>query len=139
MWDIVRELVADGVTIFLTTQYLEEADQLADRIALLTRADWSPTARRPISSNSYLADMSACASPTSTNSVRLHTLAGSAPDDETLTLQVPGDAASRRCGRFSTDWTPRPSRSPTSRSTPDLDDVFFALTARSDSPTEVSR
>src|ERR1700731_1185588 len=35
MWDIVRELVADGVTVFLTTQYLEEADHLADRIAVL--------------------------------------------------------------------------------------------------------
>jgi ABC-2 type transport system ATP-binding protein len=35
MWEIVRALVADGVTILLTTQYLEEADQLADRIALL--------------------------------------------------------------------------------------------------------
>lgn len=35
MWTIIRELVADGVTIFLTTQYLEEADQLADRIAVL--------------------------------------------------------------------------------------------------------
>ncbi|RFU41223.1 ATP-binding cassette domain-containing protein [Actinomadura logoneensis] len=35
MWRIVRELVRDGVTIFLTTQYLEEADELADRIALL--------------------------------------------------------------------------------------------------------
>src|SRR5580658_4586351 len=35
MWEIVRELVADGTTIFLTTQYLEEADQLADRIAVL--------------------------------------------------------------------------------------------------------
>ncbi len=35
MWQIVRELVAGGVTIFLTTQYLEEADELADRIALL--------------------------------------------------------------------------------------------------------
>jgi ABC-2 type transport system ATP-binding protein len=35
MWEIIRELVADGVTIFLTTQYLEEADQLADRIAVL--------------------------------------------------------------------------------------------------------
>jgi ABC-2 type transport system ATP-binding protein len=36
MWEIIRELVAvDGVTIFLTTQYLDEADQLADRIALL--------------------------------------------------------------------------------------------------------
>jgi ABC-2 type transport system ATP-binding protein len=35
MWDIIRGLVADGVTIFLTTQYLDEADELADRIALL--------------------------------------------------------------------------------------------------------
>jgi len=35
MWDIIRELVADGVTILLTTQYLEEADRLAGRIALL--------------------------------------------------------------------------------------------------------
>ncbi|SOD70332.1 ABC-2 type transport system ATP-binding protein [Jatrophihabitans sp. GAS493] len=37
MWRIVRELVATGVTIFLTTQYLEEADELADRIAVLDR------------------------------------------------------------------------------------------------------
>ena len=35
MWEIIRELVADGVTIFLTTQYLDEADRLADRIAVL--------------------------------------------------------------------------------------------------------
>ena len=35
MWQIVRDLVAGGVTIFLTTQYLDEADQLADRIAVL--------------------------------------------------------------------------------------------------------
>ena len=34
-WRIVRELVAAGVTIFLTTQYLEEADELADRVAVL--------------------------------------------------------------------------------------------------------
>src|SRR3712207_5032625 len=35
MWDAVRDLVAAGVTILLTTQYLEEADQLADRIGVL--------------------------------------------------------------------------------------------------------
>ena len=35
MWQIIRELVAGGVTIFLTTQYLDEADELADRIAVL--------------------------------------------------------------------------------------------------------
>ena len=44
MWDIdARQLVADGVTVLLTTQYLEEADQLADRIALL---DQRPDRRR---------------------------------------------------------------------------------------------
>ncbi len=37
MWEIIRDLVAGGVTIFLTTQYLEEADQLADRIGVLDR------------------------------------------------------------------------------------------------------
>ncbi|WP_405583990.1 ATP-binding cassette domain-containing protein [Streptomyces sp. NBC_01092] len=35
LWDVVRDLVADGVTILLTTQYLEEADELADRIAVI--------------------------------------------------------------------------------------------------------
>ncbi|GAA3215848.1 ATP-binding cassette domain-containing protein [Dactylosporangium siamense] len=35
MWQIVRDLVAGGVTVFLTTQYLDEADELADRIAVL--------------------------------------------------------------------------------------------------------
>ncbi|HEY8338931.1 MAG TPA: ATP-binding cassette domain-containing protein [Egibacteraceae bacterium] len=35
LWDVIRGLVDDGITILLTTQYLEEADQLADRVALL--------------------------------------------------------------------------------------------------------
>jgi oleandomycin transport system ATP-binding protein len=35
MWDVIRGLVADGVTVLLTTQYLDEADQLADRIAVI--------------------------------------------------------------------------------------------------------
>jgi ABC-2 type transport system ATP-binding protein len=35
MWDIIRELVGDGTTLLLTTQYLEEADNLADRIAVI--------------------------------------------------------------------------------------------------------
>src|ERR1700722_11994776 len=41
MWDIVRQLVADGTTLLLTTQYLDEADQLADRIAVI--AGGAPT------------------------------------------------------------------------------------------------
>ncbi|MCC5949169.1 MAG: ATP-binding cassette domain-containing protein [Nitriliruptoraceae bacterium] len=35
IWEVTRELVADGTTLLLTTQYLEEADQLADRIAVI--------------------------------------------------------------------------------------------------------
>jgi ABC-2 type transport system ATP-binding protein len=35
LWDMVRELVADGTTVLLTTQYLEEADRLSDRIAVI--------------------------------------------------------------------------------------------------------
>ncbi|MFG2761190.1 ATP-binding cassette domain-containing protein [Streptomyces wuyuanensis] len=35
LWDVVRELAAQGATVFLTTQYLEEADKLADRIAVI--------------------------------------------------------------------------------------------------------
>jgi ABC-2 type transport system ATP-binding protein len=35
MWDIIREMVADGTTLLLTTQYLDEADVLADRIAVI--------------------------------------------------------------------------------------------------------
>ena len=37
VWEIVRSLASDGTTVFLTTQYLEEADQLADRVAILDR------------------------------------------------------------------------------------------------------
>lgn len=37
MWDTIRQLVADGCTVLLTTQYLDEADQLADRIAVIDR------------------------------------------------------------------------------------------------------
>ena len=35
MWDIIRELVTEGTTLLLTTQYLEEADRLADKIAVI--------------------------------------------------------------------------------------------------------
>ncbi len=37
LWDVIRELVADGSTLLLTTQYLEEADQLADEIVVIDK------------------------------------------------------------------------------------------------------
>ena len=48
LWDVIRELVADGTTVLLTTQYLEEADRLADRIVVVDKgrviADDTPAA-----------------------------------------------------------------------------------------------
>ena len=35
VWDVIRELVGEGVTVLLTTQYLEEADTLADQIVVI--------------------------------------------------------------------------------------------------------
>ena len=133
MWQIIRDLVADGVTIFLTTQYLEEADQLADRIAVLDhgQAGRRGHARRAQAPRSP-AGTSACSSPTRRRSRRRpRASAGSARDDDALTLQVPSDggvrslralldrldAASIEVERFSVH-------------TPDLDDVFLALTGR---------
>jgi ABC-2 type transport system ATP-binding protein len=46
-WQIVAEVVAHGTTVFLTTQYLEEAERLADTLAVLDPAGWSPAAPRP--------------------------------------------------------------------------------------------
>ncbi|NKR24635.1 ATP-binding cassette domain-containing protein [Rhodococcus hoagii] len=141
MWDIVRELVADGVTIFLTTQYLEEADQLADRIALLDQgrlvADGTPADLKQLVPGGHVrlrfADVNELRSAA-------NSLAGSAPDDETLTLQVPGDGSIPSL-RSILDRLDAEAIEVADLSihTPDLDDVFFALTARSDSPTEVSR
>ncbi len=51
VWDIVRSLASDGTTVFLTTQYLEEADQLADRVAILDRGRIVARAPRRSSSN----------------------------------------------------------------------------------------
>ena len=53
MWAVIGELRGDGVTVFLTTQYLEEADRLADRIAVIDAAGSSPRARRPSSSGAW--------------------------------------------------------------------------------------
>lgn len=141
MWDIVRELVADGVTIFLTTQYLEEADQLADRIAVLDQgrlvADGTPADLKQLVPGGHVrlrfADIDELSSAA-------RSLTDSTRDDETLTLQVPGDGSIPSL-RSILDRLDADAIEVTDLSihTPDLDDVFFALTARSDSPQEASR
>ena len=130
MWGIVRELVADGVTIFLTTQYLDEADQLADRIAVLDQgrlvAQGSPDDLKRRAPGTHVrlrfttvAELDAAA----------RVLADSTRDDEALTLRVPGDGGTQSL-RALLDRLDEYSISAEEFSvhTPDLDDVFLALT-----------
>src|SRR3984893_3103154 len=92
MWDIVRGLVADGVTIFLTTQYLDEADQLADRIAVLDQgrvvAEGTPGERKRQvpGSHVWLRFASAAALQAAAR-----VLASATADEAALTLRVPSD------------------------------------------------
>ena len=134
MWQIIRDLVATGVTIFLTTQYLEEADQLADRIALLDHgrliAEGTPDdLERLIPGGHIRLDF---ADRTSLDAAA-RAFAGSTRDDDTLTLQVPSDGG---IGSLRTllDEIDRAAVQVTGLAvhTPDLDDVFLTLTGRSE-------
>jgi ABC-2 type transport system ATP-binding protein len=130
MWAIVRALVADGVTIFLTTQYLEEADQLADRVAVLDQghlvAQGTPgELKRRLSGGHVLlrftdvADLDAAALA----------LAGSTRDDEDLRLRVPSDGGAESLRALLNGLHERSiDVDEFSVHTPDLDDVFLALT-----------
>src|SRR5246127_3647869 len=93
MWEIVRGLVADGVTIFLTTQYLEEADRLADRIAVLDQghlvAQGTPGELKRRIPGSHVRLRFAGDDELD---AALRLLPGSARDDEDdLTVRVPSD------------------------------------------------
>jgi ABC-2 type transport system ATP-binding protein len=135
VWDIIRALVADGVTIFLTTQYLEEADQLADRIALLDHgrliAEGTPEQLKRLVPGGHIvlrfADLAGLE-----RASRLFRAA--VRNDEALSLQVPGDSSVRSLrallDRFDTASV---EVAELSVHTPDLDDVFLALTGQPDS------
>jgi ABC-2 type transport system ATP-binding protein len=133
MWQIIRDLVASGVTILLTTQYLEEADQLAERIAVLDRGKLvaegtADELKRRIPGGHIrlqFADereLSAAAR-----------VLGDVPrDEDALTLQVPNDGSVRSIKAL-LDRLDDESIvvNDLSIHTPDLDDVFFALTEHS--------
>jgi ABC-2 type transport system ATP-binding protein len=130
MWDIIRDLAANGVTIFLTTQYLDEADQLADRIAVLDGgrlvAQGTPDELKRHVPGGHLrlrfADPTALRRATSA-------LRDSTPDDDALALRVPtdGTVASLRAVLARLDAEAVAVDSLTVH-TPDLDDVFLSLT-----------
>jgi ABC-2 type transport system ATP-binding protein len=134
MWQIIRDLVAGGVTILLTTQYLDEADQLANRIALLDRgklvAEGTPDELKRRIPGGHIslrfADASGLEAATR--------ILGEGPrDDNELTLQVPTDGSVRAL-KETLDRLDRAAIAvdDVAVHTADLDDVFFALTGHHD-------
>ncbi|GAA4010921.1 daunorubicin resistance protein DrrA family ABC transporter ATP-binding protein [Allokutzneria multivorans] len=130
MWTIVRELVADGATIFLTTQYLEEADQLADRIAVLDQgrlvAQGTPDELKRMVPGTHVRLRFTTGAELDT-AARL--FSGATRDDDALSLRIPSDGGTTSL-RAVLDELDRNSVSAEGFSvhTPDLDDVFLALT-----------
>ncbi|PWW63467.1 ATP-binding cassette domain-containing protein [Actinokineospora spheciospongiae] len=130
MWQIVRELVAGGVTIFLTTQYLEEADELADRIAVLDRGrlvaeGTADQLKRRIPGGHVRLRF---ADPLGLDAAA-RLLGEVSRDDDALALRVPSDGSLRSLKTLIDRLDDRAIEvDELSVHTPDLDDVFLALT-----------
>ena len=130
MWDIVRGLVAEGTTVLLTTQHLEEADGLADRIAVLDGgrivAEGTPDELKRLVPGGHIRLRFADAAALDAAS-RL--LGESAREEAALALSVPSEGG---VGTLRTVLDRLAAANlevdDLSIHTPDLDDVFFALT-----------
>jgi ABC-2 type transport system ATP-binding protein len=130
MWQTVRDLVAGGVTIFLTTQDLDEADRLAHRIAVLDHgvlvAEGTPDQLKRLVSGGHVRLSFADAAELERAA---RAFDNASRDDEALTLQVPSDGGvgSLRAllDKLDADTIEVEGLSV---ETPDLDDVFLSLT-----------
>jgi ABC-2 type transport system ATP-binding protein len=130
MWQTIAELVADGVTIFLTTQYLEEADRLAHRIGVLDHgilvAEGTPDELKRLVPGGHVQLSFADAAALDRAA---QAFAGAARDDESLTLQIPSDGGiSSLRGILDTLDAGSIDVGELQLQTPDLDDVFLSLT-----------
>ncbi|MFE3114069.1 ATP-binding cassette domain-containing protein [Kitasatospora indigofera] len=130
MWQIIRELVTAGTTVLLTTQYLEEADQLADRIAVLNNgriaAEGTAEELKRLIPGGHVRLRF-----TDPDTYRRATLAlpDATHDDDALTLRHPGDGSQRHLRTLLDQLdTAAVEADELTVHTPDLDDVFFALT-----------
>jgi ABC-2 type transport system ATP-binding protein len=134
MWRIIRGLVADGVTIFLTTHYLEEADRLADRVAVLDHgrivAEGTPEELKRLIPGSHVRLQFAARDALESAAA---ILPGSIREDDGFVLTVPTDAGIRSLHEL-LDRLLAASIEVESFSvhTPDLDDVFLTLTGAPD-------
>ncbi|MET7520148.1 ATP-binding cassette domain-containing protein [Streptomyces sp. NPDC005480] len=138
MWGIIRELVSDGVTVFLTTQYLEEADELADRIAVLNdgkiAAEGTAEELKRLIPGGHIRLRFTDPAAYQQAATVLH---DAARDDEALALQMPSDGSQREL-RSILDWLDAAAIEADELTvhTPDLDDVFFALTGNARIPSQ---
>ncbi|MHA6667756.1 ATP-binding cassette domain-containing protein [Homoserinimonas sp. A447] len=134
MWDVVRGLVSEGTTVLLTTQYLDEADELADRIAVLDGgrivADGTPDELKRLVPGGHIRLKFADAASLDGAS---HLLDEATRDDAGLALTVPSDGGVTAL-RTVLDRLDAAGLEVDDLSihTPDLDDVFFALTGKAD-------
>jgi ABC-2 type transport system ATP-binding protein len=129
VWQMIRELVREGVTILLTTQYLEEADHLADRIAVLDHgrlvAQGTPEElKRRIPGAHIRLRLADAASLAETARV----IPEGTRDDEELVLRIPNDGGIRSLRDLLARLGDDVAVEDLSIHTPDLDDVFFAVT-----------
>jgi ABC-2 type transport system ATP-binding protein len=138
MWQIIRELVAGGVTILLTTQYLEEADELADRIALLDHGrlvaeGTADELKRRIPGGHIRLEFASADGL----DAAARTLGAPTRDDEALTLQIPSDGSVESLRALLARLDGQSIEvGGLSIHTPDLDDVFLTLTGQPDNEKE---
>jgi ABC-2 type transport system ATP-binding protein len=135
MWQIIRDLVdKDGVSILLTTQYLEEADRLADRIAVLDRghivAEGTPEQLKRRIPGAHITLRFADERSLAAAAVALPE---GSREAEGLVLRVPSDGGVGQLRAVLARVREDIALEDLSIHTPDLDDVFFALTANGSS------
>ncbi|GAA5179107.1 daunorubicin resistance protein DrrA family ABC transporter ATP-binding protein [Rugosimonospora acidiphila] len=138
MWQIIRKLVSDGATVFLTTQYLEEADELADRIAVLNdgkiAAEGTAEQLKRLIPGGHVR---LCFTDPAKYQGAALTLRDATRDDEALALQIPSDGSQRALRSILDRLDSADIDADTlTVHTPDLDDVFFALTGGAGVPNQ---